>query len=276
VLERCLWLSTLVDPTLAGVARDMFLRAAGACHNAQVTARRRRRTAVAASCVPGAGVGLFLLEPALRGDLVAEYVGEAVDPDETSRHGVVHDRLGTSYAFGRDAETDVDSMRCGNKSRFVNNSHWRGDEAAVAAASAAAAARGADASTSRGGRGGRAGRGRGRRSAADSDPAAAACAALQTAAAAYRIVGGQVRIGLFATRDLPAGAELFFDYGERFGNVTAAQEGAAAPAPGALGHPAGRVGAGAAAGDDDGDWDYEDGRGRQKARAAKRRRASSR
>ncbi|KAF8481374.1 hypothetical protein JB92DRAFT_3132945 [Gautieria morchelliformis] len=97
--------------------------------------------AVALEVKEGAfGLGLFLLEPAVAGDLIGganpkslvtiiylqcplypEYVGEILNDKMTDARGVQTRHLGRNYLFGLNAEWTIDAALVGNETRFINH-----------------------------------------------------------------------------------------------------------------------------------------------------------
>jgi hypothetical protein len=61
-------------------------------------------------------------EPALKGDFLAEYVGEIITSKEADRRGLVYDEAKCSFLFDLNAELTIDAWRYGNTSRFINHS----------------------------------------------------------------------------------------------------------------------------------------------------------
>ncbi|KAH7913721.1 SET domain-containing protein [Hygrophoropsis aurantiaca] len=69
------------------------------------------------------GLGAFLKEPAKRGDLISEYVGELIYEASFDSRGQVEvaEHRGRSYAFGLNSTLSLDSSYLGNTSRFIDH-----------------------------------------------------------------------------------------------------------------------------------------------------------
>lgn len=89
------------------------------CTNVNLRRGERKRVAIGRSEVQG--WGLFICEPAAKGELIIEYRGEVVSNDEAERRGVVYDKMGCSYLFDLANELVVDSTRLGNAVKFMNH-----------------------------------------------------------------------------------------------------------------------------------------------------------
>lgn len=93
------------------------------CKNTAMRRGAEKRTYVSHSKVHG--WGLFVLEPAKKGDFILEYLGEVISQAETDRRGVIYDRQGLSYIFNINEDACVDATRVGNNAKFIN--HALGD-----------------------------------------------------------------------------------------------------------------------------------------------------
>lgn len=160
-----------------------------------------------------AGWGAFAKHAIAKGDFVCEYKGEIITQEEAERRGNLYDKHKLSFLFNLSTDHVIDATRKGNKARMINHSadsfncmpliKW------VALSHAA---------TTR------------TRHRYDSCPHVSFFPHSQWppkwtlvgspsvshplgAGTAPRNVGGEVRIGLFATEDIPKDTELFFDYG---------------------------------------------------------------
>ena len=100
-------------------AADALLTKARGCKNTSIRRGLGKHTRVGMSEVHG--WGLFLLEPALKDDLIIEYVGEIISQPEADRRGVIYDKQGLSYLFNISDESVVDATRVGNNAKFVNH-----------------------------------------------------------------------------------------------------------------------------------------------------------
>ncbi|KAK4702608.1 hypothetical protein P7C70_g3611, partial [Phenoliferia sp. Uapishka_3] len=171
------------------VGHDIFLAAAGklnardnrpyeidsyTCGNLSMTLLLGRSTAIFRSSIPGAGMGLMLLEPAKKGDLLHVYAGEWIGGDVNLRHAHDHRNPDVSYQFTVDQDDIVDTVHTGNHARFINAGQ---DLPEYASASLAR------------------------------DPRFQNCKAKAVH------VHGTHQMGLYALRDLDVGTELLFNYG---------------------------------------------------------------
>ncbi|CAL1708459.1 unnamed protein product [Somion occarium] len=68
------------------------------------------------------GWGVVLCEPAAKGDLVCEYIGELIYEPTFKSRALLADHRGRSYVFGLNRTFDVDASYAGNESRFINHS----------------------------------------------------------------------------------------------------------------------------------------------------------
>jgi histone-lysine N-methyltransferase EZH2 len=78
-----------------------------------------KRTRVGRSAIHGWGT--FLLEPALKDDFILEYTGEVISQDEAERRGKIYDKLDSSFLFNLNEDFAVDSIRFGNKAKYLNH-----------------------------------------------------------------------------------------------------------------------------------------------------------
>lgn len=90
------------------------------CGNVALRRGDRKRVAIGRSDVQG--WGLFICEPASKGELIIEYKGEVISNEEAERRGVVYDKIGCSYLFDLANDLVVDSTRLGNAVKFMNHS----------------------------------------------------------------------------------------------------------------------------------------------------------
>ena len=90
------------------------------CANVSTQISRPKRAKVGVSEIHG--WGLFLQEPAKKGDFLLEYVGEIISHDETERRGVGYDKRNSSFIFDINSNFTVDSMRVGSNAKYVNHS----------------------------------------------------------------------------------------------------------------------------------------------------------
>ncbi len=67
------------------------------------------------------GFGLYLGEPAKKGEYLGEYTGEVISSAEAERRGIVYDRKNLSFLFDLNADWVIDADRRGNKTRFINH-----------------------------------------------------------------------------------------------------------------------------------------------------------
>lgn len=71
---------------------------------------------------PGfSGLGVFLEEPASRGDLICEYVGELIYDATTETRDLIAQHRGRAYVYKLNDTFDVDASHAGNVARFINH-----------------------------------------------------------------------------------------------------------------------------------------------------------
>ncbi|KIJ93295.1 hypothetical protein K443DRAFT_403059 [Laccaria amethystina LaAM-08-1] len=89
-----------------------------ACQNVSLQQGRFKRTEVRQSQW---GLGLFLVEPAEKNDLIAEYIGELIlDPTRESRE-IVATHRNRNYVFELNSAFSLDSGGAGNETRYINH-----------------------------------------------------------------------------------------------------------------------------------------------------------
>ncbi|KAI0027677.1 hypothetical protein K488DRAFT_10005, partial [Vararia minispora EC-137] len=110
------------------------------------------------------GYGLFIQEPANKGDFIIEYVGELIYKPTANSREFINAHRRRNYVYGLNKEMNIDAMFAGNNSRFINH--------------APKEQRNCDART--------------------------------------RLIHGEHRIGIYASRDIAAGEELFLCYGNEY------------------------------------------------------------
>jgi hypothetical protein len=99
------------------------------CSNVGMRRGERKRVGIGKSDVQG--WGLFTCEPAAKGDLLLEYIGEVVTNDEAERRGAVYDKLGCSFLFDLKNDLAIDSTRLGNAVKFMNHRDYSKDSNCV-------------------------------------------------------------------------------------------------------------------------------------------------
>ncbi|GBE89251.1 hypothetical protein SCP_1502590 [Sparassis crispa] len=67
------------------------------------------------------GLGVFLMQSAKEGDLIAEYIGELIYEATFDSRGQLSNHRGRSYVFGIDPSLSNDSTYAGNTTRFINH-----------------------------------------------------------------------------------------------------------------------------------------------------------
>lgn len=71
------------------------------------------------------GFGAFVGENVSKGELICEYVGDAIDNDSADRRGEKYDNAAgneISFLFGLDEFETIDAMKRGAKMKFTNHS----------------------------------------------------------------------------------------------------------------------------------------------------------
>ncbi|KAJ7914045.1 hypothetical protein B0H13DRAFT_1712227 [Mycena leptocephala] len=135
-------------------------KCANICQNADIQRAQWKRTKVAPARW---GMGLFIAEAAVIGDLIIEYIGELIfDPTTDSREPIAKHR-GRNYLFELNNTLSIDGTYVGNDARYINHD-----------------------------------------------------AQNPNCHAQVRMVNGEHRIGIYATRPLIPGEEVLFDYGNHF------------------------------------------------------------
>ncbi|KAF2103079.1 SET domain-containing protein, partial [Rhizodiscina lignyota] len=93
----------------------------GRCHNVFVQRNRPKHTKIGISQI--SGCGLYACEDIKTGEYISEYKGEICSHGEAERRGVLYSYRTNNYLFTVNPDVfDIDSMRYGNKTRFINNS----------------------------------------------------------------------------------------------------------------------------------------------------------
>ena len=120
--ELCLSCGSGVHPAVISTIKKQISNfcSYSMCGNVGLRRNERKRVAIGNSDVQG--WGLFILEPALKGELIIEYKGEVVSNEEAERRGVVYDKLGCSYLFDLNPDFAIDATRLGNAVKFMNHS----------------------------------------------------------------------------------------------------------------------------------------------------------
>ncbi|KAH7888330.1 SET domain-containing protein [Phlebopus sp. FC_14] len=158
------------------------------CRNSQIWRGERKELETRRSSW---GLGAFLLEPAKTGDLIIEYIGELIYEPTFDSRGELADHRGRSYVFGLNDTLSLDSSFLGNQARFIDHpSSSSSGRAPVVGASGDGV------------------RERGQKQGARTRE--------KNCLACIRLVNGEHRIGIYASRDIEAGAEVLIDYGSSF------------------------------------------------------------
>lgn len=93
-----------------------------ACANMNITqAKPAPKLVVGVSEVHFNGVGLYAGEDIQRGTFIAEYVGEVLTSEEANARGYIYDNIvNISFLFQLCAGRDVDAVRRGNQTKWIN------------------------------------------------------------------------------------------------------------------------------------------------------------
>lgn len=93
------------------------------CRNVRASIRLHKRTAMGASTIKNAGMGLFVLEGCLVNDYITQYTGELIRESESERRAAVYDYKHHSYIFSLspDIRWSIDSTYIGSKMRYANH-----------------------------------------------------------------------------------------------------------------------------------------------------------
>ncbi|KAK9471592.1 uncharacterized protein V1510DRAFT_404071 [Dipodascopsis tothii] len=105
----------ILDPKNRDILEDKRL-----CRNVNLQRGIGKRTILGRSIV--SGWGLFVGEPMRPDEYLGEYKGELISQDEAERRGKIYDKRGVSFLFESTKDQCVDSMKAGNKLRFINHS----------------------------------------------------------------------------------------------------------------------------------------------------------
>ncbi|KAF4626648.1 hypothetical protein G7Y89_g11511 [Cudoniella acicularis] len=92
------------------------------CQNVALQRGVAKRLIIGESQLEGTGFGLYMAEPARKGEFLSEYTGEVISNNEAERRGIIYDRKLLSFLFDLNNEWAVDAARLGNKARFINHS----------------------------------------------------------------------------------------------------------------------------------------------------------
>lgn len=93
------------------------------CLNQNILKGNHKHLFLGVSTIREAGWGIFVEENIKTNEFIAEYTGELLSIDEAERRGRVCDKKNCSYIFHLDSLNEIDAMRKGNKTRFINNSN---------------------------------------------------------------------------------------------------------------------------------------------------------
>lgn len=93
---------------------------AAKCTNVCIQKNMPKRTLLGHSEVHG--FGLFMGEPVKAHEYLGEYKGEILTKGESNRRSTIYAYQRTNYTFDLNKDQEIDSTRCGNKFRFINNS----------------------------------------------------------------------------------------------------------------------------------------------------------
>lgn len=151
--------------------------ALNACRNISLQRSIPKRTLLGRSLVHG--FGLYAGEPIAKDEFIGEYQGEIITKDETERRGAIYDFQKLSYLFELNKDQMIDSQRMGNKIRFINHAvqEPKGKNANLKANSKTN---------------------------------------WRNVYAKIMLCNTAHRIGMYASRDIEIGEELFFDYGKEY------------------------------------------------------------
>lgn len=89
------------------------------CRNASILLGEHHRVVVGRSRVHGWGT--YSTGHIPKGDLIGEYIGEAIFHDQAEQRGRVYDKRDHSFMFEVSNEVTLDATRMGNKLRFCNH-----------------------------------------------------------------------------------------------------------------------------------------------------------
>lgn len=90
------------------------------CCNSQLLLGRGKQVSIGRSSIHGWGV--FIREPAQKGDFIMEYKGELISQDEADRRGKLFDKIDSTFLFNLNDEYVVDATRKGSKAKYANHS----------------------------------------------------------------------------------------------------------------------------------------------------------
>ena len=93
------------------------------CLNMRNQSRIIKKTATGQSSIPGAGLGLFVIENCDAGEYITEYTGEIIGETESERRAAIYDYKHHSFIFSLSPDTRwaIDSTYYGSKMRYVNH-----------------------------------------------------------------------------------------------------------------------------------------------------------
>ncbi|KAL3418577.1 SET domain-containing protein [Phlyctema vagabunda] len=92
-----------------------------ACQNIALQRGVGKKLFVGESMIENAGYGLYIGEPAKKGDFIEEYVGEVITWSEVARRGIHNGLKETSYLFDLNNQGAIDADRQANKTRYINH-----------------------------------------------------------------------------------------------------------------------------------------------------------
>lgn len=96
------------------------------CQNVYIQRAVSKKMVLGESQLEGVGFGLYILDPAQKGEYLGEYAGELISEKEADRRGLVYDRNFRSFLFDLNAQMVVDAAKMGNKTRFINHAYTEG------------------------------------------------------------------------------------------------------------------------------------------------------